>query len=159
MNKSLVRICRLPSKSLYLHGILFLAACLSLQQKHETPQAITIIKMTETQPTMRSSFRLIWQFLPANQGRHSHLTFDTSSKIHLPFLLHKSHSVVVAVIQKNIMKIWGLSLQYMGWAIWACSINIFFVSQRNYEKNMLRRGFVDFLWNKRHSYGLTKQRG
>ena len=41
---------------------------LSLQQKQETPHAMIIIRQTETAPTMRSSFRLIWQFLPANHG-------------------------------------------------------------------------------------------
>ena len=88
--------------SLYLHGILFLAVCLSLQQKHETPQAMTIISITETQPTIKSNFKLIWQFRPANHGRHSQRTLALfpSSKIHFPFLLHKSHSAVEAKKRK-----------------------------------------------------------
>ena len=86
---------------LYLHGILFLAACRSLQHRHETQQAITIINITETHPTMRRSWRLIWQLRPANQGWHSHRTLEgplllSPSSTHFPFLLQRSHSVVVA---------------------------------------------------------------
>ena len=43
----------------YLQGILSLAEFLSLQQKQETPQAMTIIKITETHPTMSNNLRLI----------------------------------------------------------------------------------------------------
>ena len=92
---------------LYSHGILFLAACLSRQQRHETQQAITIMSMTETHPTMRRSWRLIWQFRPANQGWQSHLTLEgpfvlSPSRTHFPFLLQRSHSVVVA--EKQIIR-------------------------------------------------------
>ena len=86
---------------MYLHGMLFLAAWRSLQQRHETQQAITIINITETHPTMRRSWRLIWQLRPANQGWHSHRTLEgpfvlSPSSTHFPFLLQRSHSVVVA---------------------------------------------------------------
>ena len=70
---------------------------LSRQQKHDTPHAITTMRITETQPTIKSSFKLIWQFLPANQARQSQLTWASLLITHWPFLLHKSHSVVVAV--------------------------------------------------------------
>ena len=40
----------------------------SRQQKQETPQAMIIMRQTLTAPTIRSSLRLIWQFLPANHG-------------------------------------------------------------------------------------------
>ena len=84
-----------------LHGILFLGLCLSLQQRHETQHAITIINMTDTHPTISKSCRLIWQLRPANQGWHSQRTFEgpfvlSPSKTHFPFLLQRSHSVVVA---------------------------------------------------------------
>lgn len=89
-----------------LHGILFLGLCLSLQQRHETQHAITIINMTDTHPTISKSCRLIWQLRPANQGWHSQRTFEgpfvlSPSKTHFPFLLQRSHSVVVA---KKIVK-------------------------------------------------------
>ena len=60
----------LKALSEYSHGILSFPCCLSLQQKQETPHAMTIMRMTETHPTMSSSFKLIWQFRPANQGLH-----------------------------------------------------------------------------------------
>ena len=47
---------------------------LSLQQKQETPQAMIIMRHTLTAPTISSSLRLIWQFLPANQGLQLQLT-------------------------------------------------------------------------------------
>ena len=86
----------------YLHGISFFP--LSRQQKHDTPHAITTMRITETQPTIKSSFKLIWQFLPANQARQSQLTWASLLMTHWPFLLHKSHSVVVAVEMKS--RIW-----------------------------------------------------
>ena len=64
----------------------------SLQQKQETPQAMIIIKQTDTAPTMRRSFKLIWQFLPANQGLQLQDT-SLASRTHCPFLLQSSHSV------------------------------------------------------------------
>jgi len=66
---------------------------LSLQQKHDTPQAMIIIKQTLTAPTISSSFRFIWQFFPANQGLQLQ---DTSvlASTHCPFLLQSSHSVL-----------------------------------------------------------------
>ena len=42
-----------------LQGMLSLAPLRSLQQKQETPQAMTIIRMTETHPTMSNNFKLI----------------------------------------------------------------------------------------------------
>ena len=93
-----------------LHGILFLGLCLSLQQRHETQHAITIINMTDTHPTISKSCRLIWQLRPANQGWHSQRTFEgpfvlSPSRTHFPFLLQRSHSVVVAKkIVKNKIK-------------------------------------------------------
>jgi hypothetical protein len=39
--------------------MLFLSVALSLQQKQETPQAMTIIKTTDTQPTINNNFKLI----------------------------------------------------------------------------------------------------
>jgi hypothetical protein len=49
----------LEKGSLFLHGMLFLSVALSLQQKQETPQAMTIIKTTDTQPTINNNFKLI----------------------------------------------------------------------------------------------------
>ena len=49
------------SVGFYSQGMLFLSVALSLQQKQETPQAMTIMSTTETQPTISSSFRLIWR--------------------------------------------------------------------------------------------------
>ena len=92
----------LKTFSNYLHGISFFP--LSRQQKHDTPHAITTMRITETQPTIKSSFKLIWQFLPANQARQSQLTWASLLMTHWPFLLHKSHSVVVAVEMKS--RIW-----------------------------------------------------
>ena len=92
---------------MYLHGMSFLP--LSRQQKHDTPQAITTMRITETHPTIKSSFKLIWQFLPANQARHSQLTCESWLITHSPFLLHKSHSVVVAAMGKRGLKLMVLS--------------------------------------------------
>ena len=80
--------------TLYLHGISFFPR--SRQQKHDTPQAMTTMRITDTHPTIKSSFKLIWQFLPANHARHSQLTWESWLITHWPFLLHRSHSVVVA---------------------------------------------------------------
>ena len=52
---------------------------LSLQQKQETPQAMIIMRQTLTAPTIRSSLRLIWQFLPAYQGLQLQETSELSS--------------------------------------------------------------------------------
>ena len=65
----------------------------SRQQKQETPQAMIIIRQTLTAPTISSSLRLIWQFLPANQGLQLQVT-SVLSRTHWPFLLHSSHSVL-----------------------------------------------------------------
>ena len=66
---------------------------LSLQQKQETPQAMIIMRQTLTAPTIKSSLRLIWQFLPAYQGLQLQVT-SVESRTHWPFLLHNSHSVL-----------------------------------------------------------------
>ena len=88
------------------HGIMFFPApFLSLQQKQETPQAMKIMRPTETQPTMRSSLRLIWQLRPANQSRHSQLTSPPPLMMHSPLRLHRSHSVLVAEIGNKNVKI------------------------------------------------------
>lgn len=126
----------LKALSEYSHGILSFPCCLSLQQKQETPHAMTIMRMTETHPTMSSSFKLIWQFRPANQGLHSHLTTWASSGTHLPFLLHKSHSVVVAKIQDwsqiNISKmIWS------GYEKWTISRLYFWFSPGTHVNKLL----------------------
>ena len=76
----------------------FPAPFLSLQQKQETPHAMKIMSPTETQPTMRSSFRLIWQLRPANQSLHSQLTSPPPLMMHSPLRLHRSHSVLVAAM-------------------------------------------------------------
>ena len=52
---------------------------LSLQQKQLTPQAMIIMSEADTAPTISNSFRLIWQFLPANQELQLH---ETCSKQH-----------------------------------------------------------------------------
>ena len=51
---------------------------LSLQQKQETPHAMIIMRQTLTAPTIRRSFRLIWQFLPANQALQLQETSELS---------------------------------------------------------------------------------
>ena len=63
---------------------------LSRQQKQETPQAMIIMRQTLTAPTIRSSLRLIWQFLPANQGLQLQVT-SVLSRTHWPFLMHRRH--------------------------------------------------------------------
>ena len=86
--------CYIIREKVDLQGIMFL--CLSLQQKQDTPQAMKIIKPTDTQPTMRSNFKLIWQFLPANHFRHSHCTSPAPTMTHSPLRLQRSHSEAVA---------------------------------------------------------------
>ena len=46
----------------------------SLQQKQLTPQAMIIMREADTAPTISNSFRLIWQFFPANQALQLHDT-------------------------------------------------------------------------------------
>jgi hypothetical protein len=65
----------------YLLGMFLLRR--SLQQKQLTPQAMIIMSEAETAPTISSSFRLIWQFLPANQALQLHDTCTQQGGIEL----------------------------------------------------------------------------
>ena len=58
---------------------------LSLQQKQLTPQAMIIISEADTAPTISSSFRLIWQFFPANQALQLQDTCTGESNVGMQF--------------------------------------------------------------------------
>jgi hypothetical protein len=69
----------------------------SLQQKQLTPQAMIIMREADTAPTISSSFRLIWQFLPANQALQLHDTCTQQGESNLAI----NECICITLIKKK----------------------------------------------------------